>query len=133
MGGQQSIRQEFESQRLQEALAGRTFVKLPPREHKTSVSSMSEEGCYMDMSVCPYEIKKMVAESVEHETRQVLSCDDSVAVEESKVCAGVEEGISHENVEKPFDNLLDFTLHTEDSNANKCTPLFMDQPSIIAQ
>ena len=246
MGAQQSIRQEFESQRLQEALAGRTFVKLPPREHKSSVSSsVSEEGCYMDMSVCQYEIersksfndantvfdpvshrpkfhrslsasgvinkpvpeppiddaeqsdiacasagnspkvskkeliretnymlmssvisqrksvienlqslqeyvnntkseaddhmcsheetKKMVAESVENETRPVLGCDNSIKVEDIEGATGVECGISEVNVEKPFDNLLDFTLHTEDSNANKCPPLFMDQPSIIAQ
>ena len=245
MGGQHIIRQEFESQRLQEALAGRTFVKLPPREHKTSVSSVSEDSCYMDMSVCQYEIersksfndaglvldsasqrpkyhrslsasgvinkpvpdppvddfeqsdivfasagnspkeskkelirepnymlmssvmnprrsvieklqslqayvdnsksetddsvcsneeiKKMVAESVEHETRQVPSCDDSVAIEETEIATGVEEEISHENVEKPFDNLLDFTLHAEDSNSNKCPPLFMDQVNIVPQ
>ena len=245
MGGPQSIRQEFESQRLQEALAGRTFVKLPPREHKTSISSTTEENCYMDMSVCQFdiersksfndanaaldtasqrpkyhrslsasgvinkpvpeppkddfeqsdsafasagnspkgskkelirepnymlmssvmnprrsvieklqslqayvdntkseiddsvfsndEIKKMLAESVEQESRQVPSCDDSAAVEETETNTDGEIRISHENVEKPFDNLLDFTLHAEDSGANKCPPLFMDQVNVVPQ
>ena len=245
MGGPQSIRQEFESQRLQEALAGRTFVKLPPREHKTSISSATEENCYMDMSVCQFdiersksfndanaaldaasqrpkyhrslsasgvinkpvpeppkddfeqsdsafasagnspkgsnkelirepnymlmssvmnprrsvieklqslqayvdntkseiddsvcsndEIKKMLAESVEQESRQVPSCDDSAAVEETETNTEGDIRISHENVEKPFDNLLDFTLHAEDSGANKCPPLFMDQVNVVPQ
>lgn len=240
--GQTSIRQEYESQRLQEALAGRTFVKLPPREHKSSVSSsVSEDGCYMDMSACQYEIersksfndahavfdsssqrpkyhrslsasgviskpvpeppkedsrhsevasvsagnspkesrreliretnymlmssiinerksvsenlqslqayvcnsksgngdqmcsdeetKKMVAESVENETRQMFSCDYSVNQEENEGAIGTDNKISDETVEAPFDNLLDFTLHTEDSSANYCSPVFIDKPS----
>ena len=241
MGGQQTIRQEYESQRLQEALAGRSFVNLPPRGHKSSVS---EEACYMDMSAGQFEMERsksfndantvfdspppvsgrpryvrslsasgvvnkpvpdpimddfdhselvsvsagnspkeerkqpiretnymlmssvinqskcvtenlqslqayvnnikaengahvcsneetkiMVAESVENQTRPAFSSDNSFVEEDIDNDNGVDNKVLEETIEVPFDNLLDFTLHSEDTQSNKCPQLFAYKPS----
>ena len=247
MGGQQTVREEYESQRLQEALAGRTFVSLPPRGH---TQSASEEGCYMDMSAGLFEMersksfndakavldtsgsssprpkyvrslsasgvvnkpvpeppqegsvqlesvsasagnspqesrKELIRETnymlmssvinprktvldnlqslqtyvsttnsdnshkmcsgetstnltadsdtVEDQNRPVFSCDYSVIDENNENANGLENKVSQEDIEVPFDNLLDFTLHSEDNKSEKCPSLFANKPNVITE
>ena len=241
MGSQQSVREEYESQRLQEALAGRSFVNLPPRVHK---SSISEEACYMDMSHNQFEMersksfndantvldrsgsasprpkyvrslsasgvvnkpvppppredsvqqesvsvsagnspgetrreliretnymlmssliypKKSVMENLQSlqtyvsttkpdDTYQICSreagaCNDTVEDENRPVftnentyedlynnCENGSESVLQEEIEVPFDNLLDFTLHSEDKS-DTCPPLFANKPIVIQE
>ena len=141
---QQSVPEEYESQRLQEALAGRSFSNLPG-------SSISEEGCYMDMPHNLFEMKmstsfndannildrfgsvsprpkyarSLSASSVDSNT--VLTPaprEHSIQLESINVSAG---NVLQDTIEVPFDNLLDFNYHSEDK-PDTCPPLFANKP-----